>query len=171
MAEIERLLAQQPQIAAQNQSLRAELSSLTKNNPEASPEFQAAIGEARKKADRIKCVNNLKNVGLGARIWATDNKDHLPMDFVTMKNELSTPKILVCPSDPVRAQGVTNWEQFATLGGSYEILSPGISEQIPDAVYARCPFHNNVGLAMAASGNSALTSKSSSATDIGKSKK
>ena len=69
------------------------------------------------------------------------------MDFVTMKNELSTPKILVCPSDPVRAQGVTNWEQFAALGGSYEILSPGISEQIPDAVYARCPFHNNVGLA------------------------
>jgi hypothetical protein len=67
MAEIEQLLAQQPQLAAQNTALRAELSTLTKNNPEASPEFQAAMDEARKKAGRIKCVNNLKNVGLGAR--------------------------------------------------------------------------------------------------------
>ena len=147
MAEIEQLVARQPQLAMQNEALRAELSSLTKNNPEASPEFQAALAEARKKAARINCVNNLKNVGLGARIWATDNGDKLPKDFATMKNELSTPKILVCPSDPARTQGIENWEQFAAVGSSYEMLSPGISEQIPDAVYTRCPFHNNVGRA------------------------
>jgi len=150
MAEIERLLAQQPQLTAQNAALRAELSSLTKSNPEASPEFQAALAEARKKTDRIKCVNNLKNVGLGARIWAADNGDnqHLPMDFVTMKNELGTPKVLICPSDSARsAERLNSWEQFAALGGSYEILSPGISEQMPEAVYARCPFHNNVARA------------------------
>ena len=31
------------------------------------------------KADRIKCVNNLKNVGLSFRIFATDNGDRYPM--------------------------------------------------------------------------------------------
>ena len=147
MAEIEGILGQQPQLAAENATLRTELSGLTRNHPEHSPEIQAALTEARDKAARIKCVNNLKNVGLAARIWATDNGDHLPKDFATMKNELSTPKILICPSDPARAEGIKDWEQFATVGGSYEMLSPGISEQFPGAVYARCPFHNNVARA------------------------
>jgi hypothetical protein len=146
MAEIEGLLAEQSAIAQENAALRAELSNLTPNNPELSPEFQAAMAAARKKAERIKCVNNLKNVGLAARIWATDNgdKSQLPRDFLTMTNELGTPKILVCPSDPSRTQPVENWQQFGAVGSSYEILSPGISEQIPTAVYARCPVHNNV---------------------------
>jgi len=147
MGEIDGLLGEQPQLATENAALRAELSSLSPNNPEASPEFQAALAEAREKAGRIKCVNNLKNVGLGARIWATDNGDHLPKDFATMKNELSTPKILICPKDPARVEGIKDWEQFATIGGSYEMLSPGISEQFPSVVYVRCPFHNNVARA------------------------
>ena len=148
MAEIEGLLAQQPDLTRENAALRAELSSLTRNNPELSPEYQAALAEARKKAERIKCVNNLKNLGLAARIWSTDNTDkNLPRDFMTMKEELSTPKILVCPSDPSRAEGINGWEQFNTVGSSYEIMSPGVSEQIPQAVYSRCPFHNNVGRA------------------------
>jgi hypothetical protein len=43
------------------------------------------------------------------------------MSFLTMTNELSTPKILICPSDPARTQKVDSWEQFAALGGSYEL--------------------------------------------------
>jgi prepilin-type N-terminal cleavage/methylation domain-containing protein/prepilin-type processing-associated H-X9-DG protein len=82
-----------------------------------------ALAKAKAKAQRIKCVNNLKNVGLSFRIFATDNGDRFPMavpaaeggssDFLTganaalltykhfaaMSNELSTPKIVVCPSD------------------------------------------------------------------------
>lgn len=148
MGEIQKLLARQPQLAAENAALRAELSSLAKNDPANSPEIQAALAEARAKAGRIKCVNNLKNVGLAARIWATDNGDqqHLPKDFPTMTNELGTPKILICPADPTRsdAQAINTWDQFSALGSSYEILSPGIAETSPGAVYARCPFHNNV---------------------------
>jgi hypothetical protein len=147
MTEIDALLDQQSQLATENAALRAELSGLTPNNPEISPEVQEALAEAREKAGRIKCVNNLKNVGLGARIWATDNGDHLPKDFATMKNELNTPKILICPKDPARAEGIKDWEEFARIGGSYEMLSPGISEQFPGAVYVRCPFHNNVARA------------------------
>src|ERR1700722_10323271 len=70
-------------------------------------------------AMRITCVNNLKEMSLAARIWEGDHQDHYPMTvsntnggameqaslgnvaavFEVMSNELSTPKILVCPAD------------------------------------------------------------------------
>ena len=78
-----------------------------------------ALASAKKKAQRINCVNNLKQCGLAFRIWAGDNDDKYPMDvpkakggtrefdtgadtfrhFQVMSNELSTPKILFCPAD------------------------------------------------------------------------
>src|SRR5687767_10120129 len=86
-----------------------------------------ALAKAKAKAQRIKCVNNLKNVGLAFRIFATDNGDRFPMQvstneggssewapasvaentskakaiykhFAALSNELSTPKIVICPS-------------------------------------------------------------------------
>jgi prepilin-type N-terminal cleavage/methylation domain-containing protein len=104
-----------------------------------------ALAKAKAKAQRIKCVNNLKNVGLSFRIFATDNGDRFPMSvstneggsseytattsaqfnfyhFVAMSNELSTPKIIVCPSDGSK-QEATNWNNLlVTLknkGASY----------------------------------------------------
>ena len=67
----------------------------------------------------IQCVNNLKQIGLAFRIWEGDNGDKYPMrvpakkggtmepalrgnaapSFQVMSNELSTPRILVCPAD------------------------------------------------------------------------
>jgi type II secretory pathway pseudopilin PulG len=78
-----------------------------------------ALAAAKKKAQRINCVNNLKQSGLAFRIWAGDNNDMYPMavstnkggtmefdtgagtfrHFQVMSNELSTPKILICPAD------------------------------------------------------------------------
>lgn len=77
----------------------------------------------RRKADgrRIKCVNNLKNIGLGLRIFAADNNGRFPWavpvreggsledladeqriwrHVAVLSNELSTPKVLLCPKDP-----------------------------------------------------------------------
>jgi prepilin-type processing-associated H-X9-DG protein len=71
---------------------------------------------------RINCTNNLKQVELSFRTWALDNQDQLPMQvavtnggareliaqgmvfpiFQVMSNELSTPKILICPQDAKR---------------------------------------------------------------------
>ncbi len=68
---------------------------------------------------RLNCVSNLKQVGLAYRLWEGDNNDKYPMFvsvtnggameaittgnvaacFQVMSNELSTPKILVCPED------------------------------------------------------------------------
>jgi prepilin-type processing-associated H-X9-DG protein len=78
-----------------------------------------ALAAAKKKAQRINCVNNLKQCGLAFRIWEGDNGDKYPMDvptakggtmefstgadtfrhFQVMSNELSTPRILICPAD------------------------------------------------------------------------
>jgi prepilin-type N-terminal cleavage/methylation domain-containing protein len=92
-----------------------------------------ALAKAKAKAQRIKCVNNLKNVGLAFRIFATDNGDRFPMQissseggssdwagttaannpfiwrhFSALSNELSTPKIVTCPSDNAVTEA-NNW--------------------------------------------------------------
>lgn len=93
-----------------------------------------ALAKAKAKAQRIKCVNNLKNIGLSFRIFATDNGDRFPMGvstneggsseyttlpggaythFLALSNELSTPKIIVCPSDSGKIEA-TNFLQVAT---------------------------------------------------------
>jgi prepilin-type processing-associated H-X9-DG protein len=78
-----------------------------------------ALASAKRKSKRIECVNNLKQAGLAFRLWEGDNGDKYPMavstnkngtmeyaedgnafcHFQVMSNELSTPKILVCPAD------------------------------------------------------------------------
>ena len=37
-----------------------------------------ALAKAKAKAQRIACVNNLKQVGIATRIYATDNQDRFP---------------------------------------------------------------------------------------------
>ena len=37
-----------------------------------------ALAKAKAKAQKVKCTSNLKNVGLGFRIFATDNGGPLP---------------------------------------------------------------------------------------------
>lgn len=80
-----------------------------------------ALAAAKKKSSKMGCVNGLRQVGLAYRIWTGDNEDKYPMEvstniggamepaakgdavavFQVMSNELSTPKILFCPNDPV----------------------------------------------------------------------
>jgi prepilin-type N-terminal cleavage/methylation domain-containing protein len=75
------------------------------------------------RSTEIQCVNNLKQIGLAFRIWEGDNGDKLPMQvparvggamepaargnvasiFQVMSNELSTPRILLCPADADRS--------------------------------------------------------------------
>ncbi len=92
-----------------------------------------ALAKAKAKAQKIKCVNNLKNIGLSFRIFATDNDDLFPMQvptdqggsaeaadtrngmaltwrhFLALSNELSTPKIVLCPSDGLGRVEANTW--------------------------------------------------------------
>lgn len=116
-----------------------------------------ALAKAKAKAQRIKCVNNLKNVGLAFRIFATDNGDRFPTEiatneggaleyannpaagygvFQTLSNELSTPKIVVCPSDSGKIEA-TNW------GNNFINLAKGTGTPNPGNNYA---YSYSIGL-------------------------
>jgi prepilin-type N-terminal cleavage/methylation domain-containing protein len=110
-----------------------------------------ALAAAKKKAQKISCTNNQKQVGLSFRIWEGDNNDKYPMAvstasggaseylghssatatptapsiicpgfaYMVMSNELSTPKILWCPSDNIHTANngyATNFSYQDLLG-------------------------------------------------------
>ena len=104
-----------------------------------------ALAAAKRKAQRINCVNNLKEVGLAFRVWEGDNGDQYPMAvstanggaqqlvnsatttttlaggsfiyaFLVMSNELSTPKILICTSDQTHTTAATNFTPQISAG-------------------------------------------------------
>jgi hypothetical protein len=94
-------------------------------------------------------VNNLKQIGLAAKMWELDNNDVLPRDFLSMTNELNTPKVLFCPQDKER-HPAAEWASFnATENCSYEFLAPGATnaDSEPQRVLFRCKVDGNLGLA------------------------
>jgi len=78
-----------------------------------------ALARAKARAQRTACLNNQKQIGLSFTMWAGDHGERFPSTvdaseggskmvletwghFITMTNELVTPKILHCPSDPAK---------------------------------------------------------------------
>ncbi len=75
-----------------------------------------ALSKAKAKALRIKCLNNLRQISLAVRLNALDNDGQFPGErdannfitaggghecwrfYISLKDELVTPRILVCPS-------------------------------------------------------------------------
>ena len=104
-------------------------------------------------AARIKCVNNLKQVGLALRIFATDHNERLPMDvptaqggtkelvpfgavfphLVILSNELSTTKLLYCPKD--KRVAPTNFAELRDEHLSY-FIGLDAQEQNPQSMLA-----------------------------------
>lgn len=129
------------QLAVENRQLTAQVaaqSGLTAEDLE-------AMEAAKAKSQSIQCINNLKNIGLALRIWATDHQDTFPMDLLSLTNELSTPKLLTCPSDTARSVA-PNWASFTSGNLSYEFLAPGGTDAEPTCVAARCLIHRHIAL-------------------------
>ncbi len=110
-----------------------------------SAEAAAALDAAAAKAASIKCVNNLKQIGLAIRIYATDHEDKFPVELGVIQAELGTPKILVCPIDPNHHE-TSDWATYSAANLSYEYLAPDGSETDPNRVLTRCSVHGHVGL-------------------------
>jgi prepilin-type N-terminal cleavage/methylation domain-containing protein len=116
-----------------------------------------ALARAKEKAQRIACVSNMKQVVLAFTMFADDNGGKFPwwldppdgtkgfaatwLHFYYVSNELATPKILRCPSDPDKsvAQNFGNGpDGFADPGLQNKALSFGIGTE---AVEGRPMMH------------------------------
>src|SRR5260221_10720822 len=110
-----------------------------------------ALARAKAKAKRIECVNQLKQMGIGFRIWSNDNGDKFPWyvaitnggsmnapdwvdNFRVCQNEFNTPKLLTCPSDTEK-QAVTEWK-FASGDSTSYFYSPEADETKPNTILA-----------------------------------
>jgi hypothetical protein len=126
-----------------------------------------ALAKSRNMSSRISCVNNVKQIGLSFHLWAGDNNDKYPMQVATnlggtmefvgggaafphfqvMSNELSTPKILVCPQDAQRVFGVNFGSALSDSNLSYFVV-PEADETMPEMLLTgdRNLATNNVAL-------------------------
>lgn len=107
-----------------------------------------ALAKAKAKAQEIKCVNNLKQVGLAFRMFAVDHDDLYPWNvstnsggssefvpnniqsrnwvpdtgiyrhFASISNELSTPKICISPADSRDEADNFGWATRDGRGGN-----------------------------------------------------
>jgi type II secretory pathway pseudopilin PulG len=97
------------------------------------------IAASKRRDSRIGCVNNLRQIELALKTWAVDNGDKYPMDvpgtnggtmewvtnglaylgFQMMSNELSPPKVLVCPRDNNMAAKSFSPREFSNTNVSY----------------------------------------------------
>ncbi len=99
----------------------------------------------------IRCVNNIKQISIGFRLWANDNDDRFPWmvdpkdggakglgierQFLVASNEIGAPKVCACPLDSERS-AASNWDMFAsnvTKHLSYFYSPDAISGQ-PDMI-------------------------------------
>lgn len=98
-----------------------------------------ALGRAKAKAKRTACLSNLKQIGLGMRLWAEDHDSRFPWkvelaqggrkpngkdnaevnyQFAAASNELISTRILLCPND-VRRTAASNYANLVLTNISY----------------------------------------------------
>jgi prepilin-type N-terminal cleavage/methylation domain-containing protein len=95
-----------------------------------------ALARAKAKAKDIACVNNMKQIDLGLRMWAADQGDKYPWDvdvanggskgsadwtdhFRVLANELRNVNLLTCPADMDKLKRMTN--NWNTLRGDLNV--------------------------------------------------
>lgn len=144
VAELRDRAGESSALRAENQRLQAERAAVAAKSgivPEEDP-----FAKQKEKSLSLQCINNLKQIGLAARMWANGhNTNALPIGWLVMKKLLNTPKVLTCPADTGRTPAIS-WDQFDGSSVSYELPSMAPDERDPHIVYSRCPIHGHVGL-------------------------
>ncbi|HWN93679.1 MAG TPA: prepilin-type N-terminal cleavage/methylation domain-containing protein [Methylomirabilota bacterium] len=113
-----------------------------------------ALAGAKRKGKGAECINNLKQIGIGLRLWANDNDQKFPWavdvasggsrgsidwtdNYRAASNEFNTPKILVCPEDKTRTVG-TGWPAPLLDGDRHISYFAGTTadETLPQSILA-----------------------------------
>ena len=102
-----------------------------------------ALSRAKAKAQRTTCANNLKQIGLGFFLWAEDHDGKFPwkveqtlgggkpngtgnatvnLQLSVASNQISAPKILLCPND-TRRVAATNFATLTLTNISYAVAN------------------------------------------------
>jgi prepilin-type N-terminal cleavage/methylation domain-containing protein len=101
----------------------------------------------------VNCINSLKQIGVAFRLWEQDHNDKFPPSvsvtnggamepvatgdvaacFRIMSNELTTPKILLCPQDPHRVCATNFSTGFGNDNISY-FVNPEAVEMYPQMI-------------------------------------
>ena len=116
--------------------------------------FLPALSDRPRKATRITCVINLKEIYLGCRIWEADHTNFPTgisitnggaMEFAekgiayrvfqVASNELSTPKIFFCPTDSARSAATNFSVGFDNSHISY-FVGMVTNDSNPNAIFA-----------------------------------
>jgi len=110
------------------------------------PSIPAAKSRLGRRNESLVCGNHIVAITMAARMWANDHNERLPLDFVTMSNELNSPRILQCPGDHAR-RVVRSWADYQANDGSYEVLSTNAGSGDKDTAWLRCRTHGHLGYA------------------------
>lgn len=86
-----------------------------------------SLARAKSKAQRISSVSNLKQVGLAARLWASDHGDKFPSDYDQFKQELGSEKVT----------------RDTQTGQTFVWVGAGKDDSDPRALLAYSPTDNN----------------------------
>ena len=105
-----------------------------------------ALSKAKARAQRIQCVAQLKQLGLGIQMFASDHNDSYPPKRATpgckrlevgVTSTEKVPKILKCPADRVELS--IWWAPFATRR-SYSMNFAGTMDLLAGAVMPKSKF-------------------------------
>jgi RNA polymerase sigma factor (sigma-70 family) len=101
--------------------------------------------EQRQQLAKMICLDNLKQLGWGAKRWADTNNGALPPNWMSLKGYITSPEFFTCVSDTNRT-AVKEWPELRTSNITYPLLSPGVSEKRVNTIVATCPIHGHAVL-------------------------
>jgi len=114
-----------------------------------------ALAAAKRKAQRINCVNNLKEVGLAFRVWEGDNGDQYPMSVSTANGGAS--QLVASASQANTGDAAPGGFVAAFLVMSNELSTPKILICTSDANHTTAATNFSPQIGGAAGFNPAFT--------------
>lgn len=108
--------------------------------------FLPALSKAKAKASSIKCINNLKQLSLAIKMYASENDNQLPSDISQIIEYIGEPRVCNCPDDPNQIDPSLSfdddeWKEF----NSYKFnFKEGVKDtNDANTVLIECPFHGH----------------------------